>query len=286
MTYHFYIGRGTSTIVIQLVFDVHSSLTDQVTLTSSYLIARMAHRTLDGSLLLADIARARARARRGKAIKARVRGAQEENRARNQADQYPGPSARRIGRAGRCRSRPDISSPLDRRFANNSAVARGAFFRWRLDTHRIYILLLLLGKRSSAERLFNTTRPLVLLAILRPWGPAPRGPCRRSPDKSRALSSLCLPFSLYLPPTALGRSSRRQKLKHRPGREWVAGIVNNRPAGEIVIDVHGAILSYPILAAGVRAISVRGNLLLKRVSTSATRPRPSASEPHKTARAR
>jgi len=51
---------------------------------------------------------------------------------------------------------PDRS--LDQGFANNGVVARGPFFRWRLDTHRIYILLLLLGKRSSAERLFNTTR--------------------------------------------------------------------------------------------------------------------------------
>lgn len=51
---------------------------------------------------------------------------------------------------------PDRS--LDHGFANNGVVARGPFFRWRLDTHRIYILLLLLGKRSSVERLFNTTR--------------------------------------------------------------------------------------------------------------------------------
>jgi len=52
------------------------------------------------------------------------------------------------------------SLDLDQGFANNGVVVRGPFFRWRLDTHRIYILLLLLGKRSSAERLFNTTRSL------------------------------------------------------------------------------------------------------------------------------
>lgn len=54
-----------------------------------------------------------------------------------------------------------LDRSLDQGFANNGVVARGPFFRWRLDTHRIYILLLLLGKRSSAERLFNTTRSLV-----------------------------------------------------------------------------------------------------------------------------
>lgn len=61
----------------------------------------------------------------------------------------------------RCRSRRiSLDLSLDRGFANNGALARGAFFRWRLDTYRIYILLLLLGKRSSAKRLFNTTRSL------------------------------------------------------------------------------------------------------------------------------
>lgn len=53
-----------------------------------------------------------------------------------------------------------LDRSLDQGFANNGVVARGPFFRWRLDTHRIYILLLLLGKRSSAERLFSTTRSL------------------------------------------------------------------------------------------------------------------------------
>lgn len=81
--------------------------------------------------------------------------------------------------------------PLGLGFANNGAVARGAFFRWRLDTHRIYILLLLLGKRSSAERLFNTTRSLARPSGLFYDREEPASPLS---DKSRALSSLrCRP---------------------------------------------------------------------------------------------
>lgn len=81
---------------------------------------------------------------------------------------------------------PAIS--LDRGFANNGALARGAFFRSRLDTYRIYILLLLLGKRSSAERLFNTTRSLSALfygTMKDPHGAS----SPRIPIKAQALSS-------------------------------------------------------------------------------------------------
>jgi len=92
------------------------------------------------------------------------------------------------------------SRSLGRGFANNGVVARGAFFRWRLDTHRIYILLLLLGKRSSAVRLFNTTpsfarslTPPDYFTTVRPRTserapPPPPPPV--SPDKSPSLSFL------------------------------------------------------------------------------------------------
>lgn len=82
-------------------------------------------------------------------IRARVK---EENRIERRR--------RRRRRKGQPRVPISPDRSLDRGFANNGALARGAFFRWRLDTYRIYILLLLLGKRSSAERLFNTTRSL------------------------------------------------------------------------------------------------------------------------------
>lgn len=133
---------------------------------------------------------------------------------------------------------PDRS--LDRGFANNGVVARGPFFRWRLDTHRIYILLLLLGKRSSAERLFNTTRSLArspsgLFYDRGPPPPSCAGPSLLRPDKSPELQVLT--DSLHGSAT---------KIEARPGpREWVAGIVNNRPVGRSLSGVHGAILSSP-----------------------------------------
>lgn len=105
----------------------------------------------------------------------------------------------------------DLAGSLDQGFANNGVVARGPFFRWRFDTHRIYILLLLLGKRSSAERLFNTTRSLA-----RPPGYFTIvGPARES---GGALPS---PRSDKRPSSSHRQccSTRRQKLKHDPGRD-------------------------------------------------------------------
>lgn len=104
------------------------------------------------------------------------------------------------------------SLALDQGFANNGVVVRGPFFRWRLDTHRIYILLLLLGKRSSAERLFNTTRSLARSSSgLFYDREAPREQGGRPPRRA----------PIYKPQSSSSHRQRvqRQKLKHDPGHE-------------------------------------------------------------------
>lgn len=112
-----------------------------------------------------------------------------------------------------------LDRSLDQGFANNGVVARGPFFRWRLDTHRIYILLLLLGKRSSAERLFSTTRSLAR-SLARPPGyftiVGPRASRGVSPPSPRCspIEAPCFKLSHRQRGTA-----RRQKLKHDPGRK-------------------------------------------------------------------
>ena len=150
------------------------------------------------------------------------------------------------------------SLDLDQGFANNGVVVRGPFFRWRLDTHRIYILLLLLGKRSSAERLFNTTRSLArppgYFTIMEPRAsrgtacspPSPPPP----PPPASSRSDIQAPI-FTLSPAACTAT----KIEARPGpREWVAAIVNDRPAGRSLSDVHDAILSSPPASEDYRCL--------------------------------